>query len=292
MKWTGSGRIGRALVECEPRIRIVPVCPSSAGPQITRIAAVGGIELDDAQQFLAGATGGVGADGRWAAFEVVIFAPRQNLKSEFLLARILAGLFVFGEELIVYSAHQARTTAAVFRRLKQAIKSSPQLGGRIARESNRSGAELIELGTGQRLECVARSTGSGRGFTGDCVILDEAQALDGEQLAAVLPALSTRPNPQVLYALSMGNEDSSHLGALRARALGRQDRTCAGLSGAWPKMTTSRTGGCGHGATRRTRRGSRWRTWNGSSWRWARSSSRGNGSARATGPRTRRNGSR
>jgi hypothetical protein len=31
--------------------------------------------------------------------------------------------------------------------------------------------------------------------------------------------LATRPNPQVLYALSMGNEQSSHLGGLRARAL-------------------------------------------------------------------------
>jgi len=35
-----------------------------------------------------------------------------------------------------------------------------------------------------------------------------------------LPMLSTRPNPQVLYMLSLGNEQSSHLGALRARALG------------------------------------------------------------------------
>ena len=35
--------------------------------------------------------------------------------------------------------------------------------------------------------------------------------------------LSTRPNPQVIYALSLGNEHSTHLGALRARALARAD---------------------------------------------------------------------
>ena len=210
-------------MECEPRIAVVPRCARTAGPQITRIAAVGGIELDEAQQFLAEAAGGTGTDGKWAAFEAVIFAPRQNIKTEFLIARILAGLFVFREELIVFSAHQARTTAQVFRRLKRAIERSPQLGGRIERVSNRSGAEMIELATGQRLECVARSTGSGRGFSGDCVILDEAQNLDGEQLAAILPMLSTRRNPQVIYALSLGNEDSSHLGALRSRALARTD---------------------------------------------------------------------
>jgi hypothetical protein len=195
----------------------------TAGPQIVKLAAVAGIKLDKAQRMIAGATAGVDRAGQWSAFECVIFAPRQNIKTEYLLARILAGLCLFREELIVYSAHQARTTAKTFRRLKRAIERSPELGARIARVSNRAGAETIELATGQAVECVARSTGSGRGFTGDCVILDEAQDLDGEQLAAILPMLSTRRNPQVLYALSLGNENSTHLGALRQRALARAD---------------------------------------------------------------------
>lgn len=214
-------------VDASPRIAIVPPSVRTAGPQITRLAAVAGIELDEAQRLIADATGGVDAAGKWAAFESVIFAPRQNIKTEFLIARILAGLYLFGEELIVFSAHQARTTAKVFRRLRQAIEHSPELGARIERVSNRSGAESIELATGQLLECVARSSGSGRGFTGDCVLLDEAQDLDSEQLAAILPMLSTRKNPQVLYALSLGNENSTHLGALRARALARADQHVA-----------------------------------------------------------------
>jgi hypothetical protein len=207
----------------DPRIAVIPPSVRTAGPQITKLAAVAGIRLDEAQRMIADATAGVSASGQWSAFEVVLFAPRQNIKTEYLIARILAGLYLFREELIVFSAHQARTTAKVFRRLKRAIEHAPELGARIERVSNRAGAEMIELTTGQQLECVARSTGSGRGFTGDCVILDEAQDLDGEQLAAILPMLSTRRNPQVLYALSLGNENSSHLGALRARALARQD---------------------------------------------------------------------
>jgi hypothetical protein len=195
----------------------------SAGPQIAGVARLAGIELDDAQRFLAEIVGGVGLDNRWAAYEAVIFAPRQNIKTEFLLARILAGLYIFGEELIVFSAHEGRTTRRVFGRLKRAIDRSPELGARIVRVSNRAGAESIELETGQALECVARSTNSGRGFTGDCVILDEAHELDGEQLAAILPMLSTRPNPQVVYALSLGNEFSTHLGLMRKRALDGQD---------------------------------------------------------------------
>jgi hypothetical protein len=207
----------------DPRIAIIPASVRTAGHQITRLAALGGIHLDDAQQMIASATAGVDGHGRWSAFEVVIFSPRQNIKTEYLIARILAGLCLFREELIVYSAHQARTTAKTFRRLKRAIEASPELGARITRVSNRLGAEMIELASGQVLECVARSTNTGRGFTGDTIILDEAHELDADQLAAILPMLSTRKNPQVLYALSLGNEHSTHLGQLRARALARTD---------------------------------------------------------------------
>jgi hypothetical protein len=205
---------------------VIPAQVKSAGPQITRLAAMGGIRLDGAQQFVAGATGGVGDDGRWSAFECVIFAPRQNLKTEYLLARILAGLFLFQEELIVFSAHRASTTTKAFRRLKRAIDRNSQLGARIERVSNRIGSERIELTSGQAVEMVARSTSSGRGFTGDSVILDEAHELDSDQLAAILPMVSTRRNPQVLYALSMGNEQTSHVGGLRERALAGRPGVC------------------------------------------------------------------
>jgi hypothetical protein len=213
-------------VRCDPRISVVPDQVRTAGPQIVSLAALAGIRLDEAQVMVANATAGVGADGRWAAFESVIFAPRQNLKTEYLIARILAGLFIFREELIVFSAHRASTTTKVFRRLKRAIDRSPQLGARIARVSNRIGAEQIELVSGQSVEMVARSTSSGRGFTGDVVILDEAHELDSAQLEAILPMTVTRKNPQVLYALSTGNESTSHVGGLRARALAGGGGVC------------------------------------------------------------------
>ena len=212
-------------MHCEPRISVVPDQVRTAGPQIVGVAKMAGIGLDEAQAEIARATGGVGRDGG-ASFECVIFAPRQNLKTEYLLARILAGLFIFREELIVFSAHRASTTTKAFRRLKRAIDRNHQLGSRIVRVSNRIGSESIELASGQAVEMVARSTSSGRGFTGDCVILDEAHELDGDQLAAILPMVSTRQNPQVLYALSFGNEFTSHVGGLRSRALAGRDGVC------------------------------------------------------------------
>jgi hypothetical protein len=207
-------------VHCEPRISVVPDRVRHAGAQMTALGVMVGIRLDDEQQFLSEVVSGVDQAGRWTAFEATVMGPRQSLgKTEWMLVRILAGLFLFNEELIVYSAHRASTTTKTFRRLKRAIDQNPRLGVRIARVSNRIGSERIELTTGQAVEMVARSTSSGRGFTGDCLCLDEAHELDADQLAAILPMLATRPNPQVIYGLSMGNEQSSHLGGLRARAL-------------------------------------------------------------------------
>jgi hypothetical protein len=205
---------------------VVPDRIRSAGPQITATARLAGIALDEAQQLVADAVAGIDASGKWSAFEAVVFSPRQNIKTEFLLARAITGLFLLREDYIVYSAHQVKTTTKTFRRLRRAIEKNPRLGARIARVSNRIGAETIELTTGQVLECVARSTNSGRGFTGNTILLDEAHELDGDQLAAILPMLSTVANPQVIYALSLGNEHTSHVGGLRARALDGKPGVC------------------------------------------------------------------
>ena len=58
------------------------------------------------------------------------------------------------------------------------------------------------------------------------MILDESHELDSDQLAAILPMVSTRKNPQVLYALSLGNEQTSHVGGLRERALTGRPGVC------------------------------------------------------------------
>jgi hypothetical protein len=65
-----------------------------------------------------------------------------------------------------------------------------------------SGQEGIELRSGQRIRFMARSRGAGRGFSGDTVILDEAYNLPAEALAAALPTMSARPNPQMWYTSS------------------------------------------------------------------------------------------
>lgn len=66
---------------------------------------------------------------------------------------------------------------------------------------------------------MARSTGSGRGFTADLVILDEAYNLPAEAMAALLPTLSARPDPQIWYTSSAGMVESDWLRKIRRRGM-------------------------------------------------------------------------
>lgn len=82
-----------------------------------------------------------------------------------------------------------------------------------------NGEESIELYGGRRLRFLSRTAGSGRGFSGDCIILDEAYKLNGEQMAALMPTLSARPDPQLIYASMSGLADSDFLRRAHDRAL-------------------------------------------------------------------------
>lgn len=209
-----------APVDCRrPRVECVPPAASSSGRDAVELCAAFGIFLDPWQQLVLDGGLGEAPDGSWSAFEVGVVVPRQNGKGEILLARQLAGLFLLGEQLIMHSAHEYKTAAEAFLRIKTVIENNDDLIRRCKRPRTSHGEEGIELLDGRRLRFVARSKGSGRGFTGDCVILDEAYELGPEQMAAMLPTLSARPNPQLWYASSAGMESSSQLRAVRERGI-------------------------------------------------------------------------
>jgi phage terminase large subunit-like protein len=203
-----------------PRIQCLPkTAISSSGQEAVELAGAAGLHLDPWQAYVLKHSLGERADGKWSAFEVALVVGRQNGKGAVLEARELAGLFLFGESLILHSAHEFKTAQEAFRRVLGLVESTDHLRKRVKRIRTSHGEEGIELLTGQRLRFVARSTGSGRGFSGDCVILDEAYNLGGEAMAALLPTLSARPNPQIWYASSAGMESSEQLLRVHQRAL-------------------------------------------------------------------------
>lgn len=181
------------------RVHSVPPYATSAGHEAIELAASAGLLLDEWQQTVLIDALGERDDGRWASFEVALWVARQNGKGAILEARELAGLFLFGERLILHTAHEFKTSSEAFRRIKALILNTPDLASRVRRVSEANGEEGIELHGGQRLRFVARSKGSGRGFSADLVIWDEAQELQDMHVEAQLPTVSARPNPQLWY---------------------------------------------------------------------------------------------
>lgn len=77
----------------------------------------------------------------------------------------------------------------------------PELKAAVKTIRQTNGQEAIVLVNGGSIEFIARSKSSGRGFTCDDLILDEAQELTDEQLEALRPVISAAPSgdPQTIY---------------------------------------------------------------------------------------------
>lgn len=212
-----------------PRILVEP--PNVVGSRFedaVDVMALTGVILDGAQRFILEVGCSVRADGRWAAFEVGYEAPRRNGKTDGVIARILAGLFVWGERKIIYSAQQFNTAVETFNRLVSLIESTPALMSQVDQIRTGNDDRSITLKRkrgekrGARVRFLARSGNSARGFDGDLIILDEAYDLNAEMVAAMLPTLAANSvdgDPQVWYMSSAGKVTSDVLNGLRSRAI-------------------------------------------------------------------------
>lgn len=208
-----------------PRILTVPPTGiSSAGQEAIDLAARAGLHLDPWQQFVLDQGMREDAAGGWAAFEVAVNVPRQNGKGGIIEARELWGLFIGGERLILHSAHEFKTAKQAFKRVQALIRRCPDLHKRVKQYRQTVGEEGIELHSGQELRFIARSKGSGRGFTGDCNIMDEDMILGDDAMDALMPTMAAVADPQIWYLGSAGiGSPSVQLARLRRRALAAQE---------------------------------------------------------------------
>ena len=191
---------------------------TSAAPDVIELAETAGLFLDDWQRWvLHWACAESVQDEKWAAFEVAPLVSRQNGKGSILEARQLAGLFYFHEPFAVHSAHEFKTAHEHFLRMINLIEGCPDLDRQVFKVRRGAGEQAIELKSGERLRFIARSTGSGRGMTGDVVYLDEAFALTPSMMGALMPTLSAVPNPQIWYTSSAPRKESEVLHNVRAR---------------------------------------------------------------------------
>lgn len=160
-------------------------------------------------------------DGSWAATRVGDFGPRQGTgKNDKIAARELAGLELFGERLIIHTAHEFPTANEAFLRMVAIYENWDDLRRRVARIRYANGEQGIEFLSGQRLKYRARTGGSGRGFAkADLLVYDEAQHLAREHVSASAPSKLANPNSQTWYSGSGGLSSSGLAWAMRRAAV-------------------------------------------------------------------------
>jgi phage terminase large subunit-like protein len=156
--------------------------------------------LDEWQEQALEASMGERADGKWASKFVGISAPRQNGKSQLIVARALAGILLFDEKMIIISAHETDTAREIWKRLIDVVEDNPSLEGRITGRMDAINREFLAFGKGadkQTIKLKARRSSGARGFSADCLLLDEAQILGKQSWGSIVPTMSARPNPQL-----------------------------------------------------------------------------------------------
>lgn len=167
--------------------------------------------LDEWQDQALEAAMGERSDGRWASKFVGISAPRQNGKSQLIVARALAGVLLFGEKMIIISAHETDTAREVWKRLLDVVESNPTLEARVTGRMDAINREFLSFGRGadrQTIKLKARRSSGARGFSADCLLLDEGQILGKSAWGSIVPTMSARPNPQIwLFGTPPTEED-------------------------------------------------------------------------------------
>ena len=144
-----------------------------------------------------------GRNGKFASLTCGLAVPRQNGKNAVIEMRELFGMVQFGER-ILHTAHEVKTARKAFLRLASFFENErkwPELAELVKDIRRTNGQEAILLNNGGGVEFVARSKGSGRGFTVDVLVCDEAQELSDDALEALMPTTSAAPqgNPQWIF---------------------------------------------------------------------------------------------
>lgn len=204
----------------DPAFWTSPPWDKTLGPEVADLCDLAGFAPDPEQRLFLDALFAFDAGGRSAAFEAAVVCARQNLKTGLFKQAALGWLHIADQRLIVWSAHEFSTAQEAFRDLDELHAGTPALARRVKKVHRANGDEAIELTTGQRLKFRARTKAGGRGLTGDRVVLDEAFALRADHMGALLPTLSARPDPQVVYGSSAGLPESEVLRRVRDRGRG------------------------------------------------------------------------
>lgn len=163
------------------------------------LAAAFGLIADEWQEGIVTGLTARGEDGLLVAKRAGLSVPRQNGKNGALEVLELGQMVLSGRR-VLHTAHEVKTGRKAFVRLASFFEENDELASLVKSIRKVNGQEQILLTNGGSCEFIARSKSSGRGFTVDTLVLDEAQELTDEALEALLPTVSAGPagDPQII----------------------------------------------------------------------------------------------
>lgn len=215
-----------------PRVRSVPGYKFTSGVEAIELAESVGMVPDPWQKDTIYDLMAEDDAGKWSTFEGALVEPRQNGKGTILEIVDLADLVLFSNTqrdfLSISTAHEFKTVQEAFRRTLYWFENVDWLRKKVLRVRTSHGDEGIEMRNGARLRFLARSGGSGRGFSADRLKYDEAYDLPDETIAASLPTMSARPNPSVIYTSSAPLDGIKSAALRRVMRRGRREASAPG----------------------------------------------------------------
>ena len=155
----------------------------------------------------------------WKHRTNVVLVARQSGKTHLLRMRILAGLLLWDEKLIIATAQSRDVALETFRSVVELAQNTPWIATEIKRVSVTNGKEELELKNGARYKIVAPTAGGPRGLTADLCIIDELREHSTfDSWAAMTYTLQTTGG-QIWTTSNAGDATSVVLNRLRDQAI-------------------------------------------------------------------------
>lgn len=132
----------------------------------------------------------------WINTDCGLLVPRQNGKTELIIARIIGGMVFLGEAFI-YTAQSETTVTEIKRRVQRFFyEAEEEIRDMLTDEFDKDPKSLDYVELRNRGRCVfrTRTRTNGLGSTNDVLILDEDQEETDAQQEALLPTISAGKN--------------------------------------------------------------------------------------------------
>lgn len=156
--------------------------------------------------------------GKWQFPEISITISRQNGKSEWMIMRILTGMFKWSEPLQVGVAHKLTTSSEIFYKIFDVIDANPKLQEGFIKKIESKGSQELKTKSGRYI--IRANNSASRGISAPSTIfLDEVREYhDMDVWSSLRYTQMASRNPMCILLSNAGDQHSIVLNKMKERA--------------------------------------------------------------------------